>query len=413
MKVIIVGGGIGGLVAGMSLQEAGLDVTIYESVREVRPLGVGINILPHSVRILNKLGLVPDLLAISIPNEELIYFNQQGQKIWREPRGLAAGYNVPQLSIHRGYLQLALMREATKRLGAARIKTGHHLKRFEYQEGASGVSASFVDPDTQEAIETVSADVLIGADGIHSTVRAQLYPDEGPARWTGRIMYRGVSETDAFLTGKTHVAIGGRKTFVAYPISPEHLRAGKSLTNWIAGIHVPVEEGYKPENWTRQAEVEKVASWYDGWDFGWIDVPGIINEAKAVYEYPMIDKDPLDRWSFGGVTLLGDAAHPMYPVGSNGASQAILDAERLTQALTTASSVAEAFAVYESDRRIKTKQIVESNRKGGPEGIIAVAEERAPNGFKSVDEVFEQGEIESFMARYKQVAQFDLQKVNL
>jgi 2-polyprenyl-6-methoxyphenol hydroxylase-like FAD-dependent oxidoreductase len=412
MDAIIVGGGIGGLVTAIALHQAGVDVRVFESVHTVRPLGVGINLLPHSVRVLDRLGLLPALEGIAVANAELVYFNRQGQKIWQEPRGVAAGYRWPQLSVHRGRLQMLLMQAATERLGPDRIRTGHHLDRFASLPDGR-VEARFVDRHTGRALATERAEILIGADGIHSTVRAALHPEDGPPQWAGRLIYRGVSETAPFLTGRSHVAIGGRQVFVAYPISPTHLAEGRSLTNWIAGIEVDPAGGYAREDWNRTAEVERLLPRYESWRFGWLDVPAVMRAAETVFEFPMVDKDPLARWTLGRVTLLGDAAHPMYPVGSNGASQAILDAQALAEAFAGAGhDIDAALARYEAERRPKTAAIVLANRRGGPEGIIRVAEQRAPDGFGDLGEVFAPGELEAFMGGYKQLASFDLQTVN-
>ena len=411
MKVIVVGGGIGGFVAALALERAGLDVHVYEAAATVKPLGVGINLLPHCVRVLDQLGAMAPLLEIGIQTRELIYFNRLGQRIWHEPRGREAGYRWPQISIHRGELQLALLTIVHGRLGADRVHLGHHLIGFE-QRGDRNVTAHFAAGKEGPPLASATGDVLIGADGIHSTVRAQLFPNEGPPKWNGGMIWRAVSDSAPFLSGRSHIMAGGRQTFVAYPISKSHADRGRALNNWIARFFVAPTQGFPPEQWNRPGRFEDFLPRYEDWRFDWLDVPALIRAADVVYEFPMVDRDPLERWTFGRVTLLGDAAHPMYPLGSNGASQAILDADLLARVLIEVKDPDEALARYEADRRPKTAQVVANNRRGGPAAVVSLVEERAPNGFTDLDAVITQDELARISDEYKRIASFDLASVN-
>ena len=402
--IIVAGGGIGGLSAALALHARGVPVRVFEMARSVRPLGVGINLLPHSVRVLTELGLGDLLAATAIETAELVYVNKLGQRIWAEPRGRAAGYPVPQFSIHRGALQLLLLKAVRHRLGPAAVVTGSALHRFEALR--SGVRCWFADRRREGASVEIDGRGLIGADGIHSTVRRQLYPEEGPPRFAGRLLWRAVTESAPFLGGRTMVMAGhASQKFVCYPISRDHLDRGRSLTNWIAELRV---EGDTPsrQDWSREVPKARFADAFAGWQFGWLDVPALIDGAERVFEYPMADRDPLPRWTFGRITLLGDAAHPMYPIGSNGASQAILDAAALAERVAGSGSLEDALAAYEADRREATAAIVLANRGNGPEQVMQLAEERAPGGFDRITDVIPTEELEAIAARYKRTAGF-------
>jgi len=405
MEIAIVGGGIGGLVAALALHARGFSPTVYESVAEMRQLGVGINLLPHAVRVLDDLGLREQLLASGIATAELLYFNKFGQKIWREPRGIEAGYAWPQISIHRGHLHGLLLAETIRRLGPDRVLTGNHLG--ELQEGERP-TLHFVERAKTGKRASVTCDVVIGADGIHSAVRRHFYPDEGPPVWNGAILWRAMTEGAPFLTGRSMFMAGhANQKFVCYPISREHHDRGRSLTNWVAELRFDPDRPFAREDWNRQVDRAAFLPAFAGWRFDWLDIPALIEAAEEVYEYPMVDRDPVPRWSFGRITLMGDAAHPMYPIGSNGASQAILDAEVLALALGADDDVTAALQAYQDARLAPTAAIVRANRNQGPEQVMQLAEERAPKGFEKIEDVVAADELEAVAARYKQIAGFD------
>lgn len=408
-KILIAGGGIGGLTAALSLHKAGFDVWVYESTAEVKPLGVGINLLPHAVRVLTNLGLQDAMSQVAIATSELIYFNKFGQQIWSEPRGMYAGYHWPQFSVHRGTFQMLLLQKVKEVIGAERVLTGHHLQFCEQIE--NGISAVFIDKKNNVNI-TVNADALIGADGIHSVVRKQFYPVEGIPNFSGIILHRGTTIAKPFLSGSSMIMAGSRsKKFVAYPITQPDAD-GNQLINWIADLQVGEEQNIMVRDWNRRADQEKLLQQFRKWEFSWLDVPALINNAEAIYEFPMSDRDPLPKWSFGNITLLGDAAHPMYPIGSNGASQAILDAECLTECLQSNDDITLAFNKYEAIRMPATGNIVLQNRKMGPEEVMQIVEERAPEGFKNLYDVISEEELNTVSARYKKIAGFELETLN-
>ncbi|HEV3257775.1 MAG TPA: flavin-dependent oxidoreductase [Gemmataceae bacterium] len=410
MKVMVAGGGIGGCALALSLHDAGItDIEVFESVAKVRELGVGINVLPHAVRDLAELGLLDDLVPRAVGTSELGYYNRHGQRIWVEPRGLAAGYRWPQLSIHRGELLGVLHRAVLDRLGAPRYRTGHHLVGFT-QDGKR-VRATFSDRRTGAPVAQTEADVLVACDGVHSTVRAALYPDEGPPLWNGITMWRGVTVSSPFLTGRTMIMAGVLACrMVVYPI--KDLPDGGQLLNWVAEVKVTDGRPMPKQDWDFEAAVDAVLPHFGTFNFDWLNVPELIRGCERVLQYPMVDRDPLPRWTSGRVTLLGDAAHPMYPVGSNGASQAILDARVLARELALAPSVAEALTAYEQQRRPATSAVVLANRQVGPERCMELVDQRAPDGFTNIFDVISREELEEIALSYKQTAGFDSAAVN-
>lgn len=411
MTVIIVGAGIGGLSLALSLHQVGIAARVYESVDKLEPLGVGINLLPHAVRELTELGLADEIARTAIPTSTLSYFSKRGQLIWSEPRGKSAGYNWPQFSIHRGELQMILYRAVIERLGADAVRTGHHFASFE--ETDAGVRAHFTDRRGGAARDVAEGAVLIGADGIHSTLRATFVPDEGPPKWNGAILWRGVTESTPFFDGCTMIMAGHeRQKFVCYPISREALDKGRALVNWIAELRYNPDHTWRREDWNRAGRLDEFLPLFESWQFGWLDVPGLIRDARACFEYPMVDRDPLASWGRGRVTLLGDAAHPMYPIGSNGASQAILDARVLTREFLVQGVGPEALAAYAAERNPATARIVLANRANGPEQVMQMVEDRAPAGYGRIEEVLSVLELEDAAAGYKRLAGFDRETLN-
>jgi 2-polyprenyl-6-methoxyphenol hydroxylase-like FAD-dependent oxidoreductase len=411
MTILIAGGGIAGLTAALSLHQIGVDCRVHETVSAPHALGVGINVLPHAVRELTELGLHDALAETAIPTAELAYYNKHGQRIWSEPRGLDAGYNWPQFSIHRGELQLILLEAARNRLGAHRILTGHHLNGWE--DTGTGVRARFVDKRTGARLPDVEGSLLIAADGIHSAARQTFYPNEGPPIWNGAILWRGTTRAAPFLTGRSMIMAGHEhQKFVAYPISRTAEDRGNAVINWIAERKFRPDHSWRREDWNRAGDLNDFLPQFAGWRFDWLDVPGVIQAADRCLEYPMVDRDPLARWTFGRVTLLGDAAHPMYPIGSNGASQGVLDARVLAREIRRAGPTPEALLAYEAERRPATAKIVLANRRNGPEQVMQLVEQRAPNGFARIEDVLTAEELEGTAAGYKRIAGFDRDALN-
>lgn len=406
--IIIVGAGPVGLTLALLLQQQGLPVALFEAVNDIKPLGVGINLLPHSVRVLHNLGLAEQLDEIAIRTTALHYYNQYGQQIWAEPRGLNAGYQYPQYSIHRGKLQWLLFTEVERRLGAAAVHTGHQLKSWE--DTATGVVASFT--AISGAHIEVKGRCLIAADGIRSTARSRLFPDEGPPVYGGRILWRGTTQAAPFLDGSTMFMAGHQDCkFVAYSIANVDGPTPQALINWIAELKVP-DLPQEKQDWSKEVPTSVFKDAFADWHFDWVDIPAIIDASNQVFEFPLADRDPLPRWTHGHMSLIGDAAHPMYPIGSNGASQGILDAEKLASELAKAQPLDNAFAAYEAERRPVTAKIVLSNRQNGPEQVMQIAHERAPQGFDNIEAVMPRAELEAIAARYKQTAGFTLAAVN-
>jgi 2-polyprenyl-6-methoxyphenol hydroxylase-like FAD-dependent oxidoreductase len=401
--ILIAGGGIGGLTLALMLHQRGIDCQVLEAATDVRPLGVGINALPHSIRELAALGLLPRLDEIGIRTRQLTYANHLGQNIWSEPRGLYAGHEVPQFSLHRGRLHTMLWQVATERLGPAKVRSGRRL--VGYTLTGDRVDASF--RDTAGTPEISTADALIGADGIHSTLRASLHPNDPGIRWNGIQMWRGAVEWPAFDGGDSMVIAGDAVAkLVLYPIGPGEIPQTR-LTNWVIYART-AEPGVPPpgrDNWSRLGQYDAFRHLAERLRLPCIDVGALIQATSEIFEYPMCDRDPLSWWTKGRVSLLGDAAHPMYPVGSNGASQAILDARCLSDLLAS-HPVPEALAAYEADRLPATAAVVQSNRVGGPERVVDLVAGRAPQGFTRIEDVATEAELAGIVRGYAQLAGF-------
>ena len=405
MKIFIAGGGIGGLSLALSLHAAGLDsVEVFEASAEIEEVGVGINVLPHAVRELTELGLAEGLAATGLATGEFAMFNKHGQRIWAEPRGVAAGYRWPQYSIHRGRLLGLLHRAFLERFGPERLHTGCRVVGF--SQGATSVSVRLAGGGTAEG------HVLVGADGVHSAVRTQLYPDEGAPLWNGITMWRAVARAKPFLSGATMAIIGyfGKRA-VIYPITTP-ADDGSVLINIVLEAKTAEGRRMPRQDWNHTVEADEVRALFGSMRFDWIDVGGLIESAEQWWQYPMVDRDPLPRWSLGRVTLLGDAAHPMYPVGANGASQAILDGRVLARALALEPTIESALHAYQTERTPATAAVVLANREVGAEKCMELAELRAPEGFERVEDLFEPGELEKLSADYKRKAGFDPTTLN-
>lgn len=409
MTVIIAGAGIAGLTMALSLHQVGIACRVYEQVARLSPLGVGINVQPHAVRELFDLGLEAELERLGVRTREVAYFSKKGGLIWSEPRGMHAGYRWPQYSIHRGHLQMMLLEAVNARLGPDAVVTGAAIAGFAQSSDGVEISLSHADGKT----ETVRADILLASDGIHSAVRRQLVPQEGPPRWGGAVLWRGTTVAKPYLTGATMAMAGHEwQKFVTYPISKPDPETGEALINWIAELKYEPGSGWNREDWTRQGDFADFMPAFEDWRFDWLDCPALMKKGGFCFEYPMVDRDPLDRWTHGRVTLLGDAAHAMYPIGSNGASQAIVDARVLARALADHGTNGEALEAYEEIRRPPTSRIVLANRGNGPDQVMQVVEERCGGVFDDISEVLSREELEQTAAGYKKLAGFDIETLN-
>ncbi len=403
--IIIVGAGIGGLTLGLMLHRRGIPVRIFESASAIRPVGVGISILPHASGELCGLGLQEALARAAVTARESCFFNRFGQFIFKEPVGTFAGYEWPQFQIHRGDLQRVLNEAFAREAGAERVLTGHRCVRVE-QDGQRAV-AHFAAARPGEPSETVSGAAVIGCDGIHSVVRAQLHPHDGGPIYSGVNMWRGVTRWKPYLTGASYMRAGWltKGKMVIYPIRNDIDAEGHQLINWVAEIETPQHER---QDWNKEGRLEDFIGAFEDWHFDFLDVPAMIRASEMILEYPMVDKEPLDRWSFGRVTLLGDAAHPMYPRGSNGAGQAILDARALADSLAENNDVETALKAYEDKRLAATAAVVRTNRTTPPDAILREVYLRSGDKpFARIEDVIDPAELAAITNRYKAVAGYD------
>jgi 2-polyprenyl-6-methoxyphenol hydroxylase-like FAD-dependent oxidoreductase len=400
-EIIIVGAGIGGLTLGLALHQAGIACRIYESVPDVKAIGVGINLLPHATKELAALGLEDALARVAVKTRDATFFNRFGQLIYQEPLGRAAGYEHPQFSIHRGDLQMILLEEFRSRTGGDRIVTNSHCVGVAQDE--AGVTVTFSDGPGGKNRFAVRGRVAIACDGINSAVRKQFFPGEGEPRYSGVNMWRGVTRWKPMLSGASMVRAGwlSHGKMVIYPIRDADTD-GLQLINWVAEIETP---NYRKRDWNRAGSIEDFIGAFADWHFDWLDVPAFVRAADLVLEFPMVDQDPLPRWSFGRVTLLGDAAHPMVPRGSNGAGQAILDVRALTAALREHADPVAALAAYEAQRLEATARVVLTNRTNPPDAILREVYERTRDRpFAAIGDVISHEELVALSEGYKRIA---------
>ena len=406
LQVLIIGGGISGLTLALSLHQVGISCKVYEAATELKALGVGISLLPHATRELTDLGLQEQLAAISIATQESCFYNRYGQFIYKELRGLAAGYDYPEFAIHRGELHMRLLAAVQQRLGSDAVVTGHRCVAVEQDD--QQVTVRFQDSQTNAFLEPVTGVVAIACDGIQSVVRQQFYPDEGPPVYAGINMWRGVTRRKPFLTGRSYVRVGALQSgkMVIYPIRDNVDEQGHQLINWVAEIE---SEEYKKNDWNQAGRLEDFYPIVQDWRFDWLDAAALVRDADVILEYPMVDRDPLEQWTFGRITLLGDAAHPMYPRGSNGAAQAIIDARVLARLLHEMDDPLAALQAYQAARMQATANVVRMNRTQPPDFIINAVEERTGSKpFSNIDDVISQEELRALSDNYKRVAGFSV-----
>lgn len=409
MTVLIAGGGIAGLSLALTCHQIGVPFKVFESVSHIRPLGVGINLQPSAVRELCDLGLETHLDEIGVRTRDYGLYTKKGLHIWTEPRGLAAGYRWPQFSVHRGQLHMLLLEELTRRAGLGCVECGWSALGFEDQ----GERVVLRLRDRQGNERTEQGAVLVGADGIHSTIRRQMNPQEGPPVWGGAVLWRGTTRARPYKTGASMVMVGySGLRFVAYPISTPDPDTGLATINWIANLNYEPGQAWNKEDWNRKARLEDFLPRFEAMRFDWLDVPALIRAADQVFEYPMVDRDPLPRWTHGQATLMGDAAHAAYPVGSNGAGSAIIDARKLGRAFQDHGLTRAALEHYEDEMRPITSKVVLTNRVAGPDHILDVVEERCGGEFACIDDVISHDELAEHARRYKAIAGYSVDAIN-
>ena len=410
MKVIIAGAGIGGLSAALSLNKIGVDVKIYESVAEIRPLGVGINVLPHASRELIALGLQAELDTFAIRTRSMQYFTRRGKLVLSVPCGEYAGYNWPQYSLHRGEFQMMLLDVFKQRAGEDSVRTGHQL--VDFQQDEDSVTAHFINPATGESSLSETADVLIGADGLHSAARKKLYPNEGKPVFAGMVCMRGSVLSGFYLDGESMIVCGDKRLrLVSYPISRQAHEQGKSHINWIAAIPLQTDSPLE-EDWNKLADPEELINLYKDWQFDWLNVPGLISKTEKVFEFPVYDRDPLKQWTFDRVSLIGDAAHPLIPVSSSGAVHAIIDGRALAYALGTNSDVITGLRAYEDDRLKKANQVVLASRENGPDEVLEIVKEECPEDAEDIFQHVKKARLEKVIEDFKERSGFAVEALN-
>ena len=412
LPVLVAGGGIAGLSVALTLHQIGVPCLVLESVAHLRPLGVGINLQPNAVREIYELGIGPEIFAtIGVQTKEFALVGLNGNDVYSEPRGLLAGYKWPQYSVHRGGLQMLLYRTVVERLGVDAIRTGMEITGYRNHDAGCGVTALIRTRDGT-CMELDGA-LLIGADGLHSAVRAQMHPDQPPIQWGGAIMWRGTTPGVPIRTGASFVGLGThRHRVVFYPISDPDPVTGLATINWIAEITVDNRSGWGDGDWDKKVDIDEVISHFRDWHYEWLDVPAMLRGADEVFEYPMIDRDPVRTWVDGNVALLGDAAHVMYPTGSNGASQAVMDARVLGAALLEHGVTPRALQAYDAQLCEEISAVVLRNRGAGPFGLLNLLDERCGGVFDDIDAVIPPAERDEFMSRYKAAAGFAKEKLN-
>ena len=409
--VIVAGGGIGGLATALTLHQIGVPCIVLEAAREMRPLGVGINLQPNAVRELYDLGIGQDELdRVGLPVKEWALVGLNGNDIYSEPRGLLAGYNWPQYAVHRGRFHMLLHDKLIERAGTGVVRLGSRVTG--YRKNGDGTVTALIERADGTASEKTGA-LLIGADGIHSAIRAQMHPAQSPIHWGGCVMWRGTTWGKPNRSGSSFVGLGThRQKAVIYPISQPDPATGLSMINWIVETTFDNSEGWKESGWFRQVQVSHFAHHFDGWVWDWLDLPALIRQADSVFENPMIDRDPIPTWQDGPVVLMGDAAHPMYPTGSNGGSQALVDARWLGAAIVEHGVTPAAFAAFDKKYCGPIGQVVLRNRGAGPFGLLNMIHERCGGTFDNIDDVIPPKERAEFMAGYKAAAGFAAENLN-
>ena len=409
-RVLIAGGGIGGLALALTLHQIGVRCTVFESISELRPLGVGINLQPNAVRELEALGIgEDDLNAVGIVAKEWALVGLNGKDIYSEPRGKTAGYHWHQYAVHRGKFHLLLLAHVLERLGEDAVRLGQKVTGYTKQDDGS-VIAHITNADGTQHDEHGA--LLIGADGIHSSVRAQMHPDQPPICWGGTLMWRGTSKAVPIRTGSSFVGLGThRHRVVIYPISAPDAN-GLADINWIAEQTYDVTHDWTKTGWFRPCAISDFAAQFDSFVYDWLDLPALLAGSDVAYENPMIDRDPIPTWVDGPVALMGDAAHPMYPTGSNGASQAIIDARVIGRLFVESGVNAASLGAYDAELCGPVGKLAMRNRGAGPFGLLNLVDERCGGTFANINDVIPEAERKQFMQTYQQAAGFARETLN-
>lgn len=410
-RVLISGGGIGGLALGLTLHQIGVECVVFESVRTLKPLGVGINLQPNAVRELFDLGFTEsDMDQFAVSSKEFALVGLKGQEIYSEPRGVSAGYKWPQYAAHRGEFHMALYRKFIELAGPDAVRTGHRAQSYEHN--ADGTVTLHMDTEAGAVSETGT--LLIGADGIHSAIRAQMHPDQPPIHWGGAVMWRGTTLAKPVRTGSSFVGLGTHeKRMVVYPISPSDPETGLALVNWIAEVTYEDASEHANVGWFKQVPIDDFIHHFEDWTYDWLNVPELIRSSDMAFENPMIDRDPVDTWLDGPVALMGDAAHAMYPTGSNGASQAVIDARVLGAKFLEHGVNEAALQAYNNQLCAPISALVLRNRGAGPFGLLNMVNDRCGGEFASIDDVIPEAERVDFMAKYQSAAGFARDELNV
>lgn len=409
-RVLIAGGGIGGLALALTLHQIGVPCTVFESTSELRPLGVGINLQPNAVRELAALGIgEAEMDAVGIAAKEWALVGLNGKDIYSEPRGKSAGYHWHQYAVHRGRFHLLLYAHVLERLGPDAVRLGQKVTGYVKQSDGSVIAQVTLGDGT--VVEEHGA-LLIGADGIHSSVRAQMHPDQPPIRWGGTLMWRGTAKGVPIRTGSSFVGLGThRHRVVIYPISAPD-ENGLADINWIAEQTYDATHDWTKMGWFRPCELTDFAHHFDGFVYDWLDLPALLARSDVAYENPMIDRDPIPTWVDGPVALIGDAAHPMYPTGSNGASQAMIDARMMGRFFVEHGVNAKALAAFDAELCGPVGQLALRNRGAGPFGLLNLVDERCGGTFDNIDDVIPETERKQFMLAYQSAAGFARDALN-
>jgi 5-methylphenazine-1-carboxylate 1-monooxygenase len=410
--VIIIGGGIGGLTLALALHKFNIPVRVFEATPEIKPLGVGLNLLPHAMERLFGLGIGDELVSKGVQTKEYCFFTRNGQLVHKEPRGIFAGYKLPQVSIHRGDLHLTLQHAVNEKLGSNTIALGY--KCVGVDQDADSAIVHFQDSATGKTLPPIRGSIAVACDGVHSVARLQMHRKDAVSRYEGTMQYRGVTRWKPFLGGATMIYMGTHEAgkIIIYPIRNNIDREGRQLINWAIEVTRPASQLMR--DWNRESHAEEFVGDFEACAFDWLDIPAMLRAADLVYEYPMVDQEPLSFWTSGRLTLLGDAAHPMMPRGSNGAAQAIIDATTLADVLSSNTDPVSALKDYETKRLPATARVVLANRQIAPDGILRIVEERTGGKpFKDIGDVISNDELQEWQARYKKIAGFASEDLNV